>query len=58
MKFSTDNLVMALGCIVVGVSIGIIGILFGELDDAPVISLIGILMMIIIASLGVKRVMV
>ena len=48
---------MALGFIVIGVAIGCTGILFGELDDAPVISLIGILMMIVIASLGVKRVM-
>jgi hypothetical protein len=56
MKFSTDNLVMTLGLIVVGVGIGIVSILFGKLDDAPGILLIGILMMIVIIALGVKRI--
>jgi hypothetical protein len=53
-KSSSNNLVMGLGLIVIGVAICAAGIYVGETDDAPGAALIGIVLMIGLVVFGVK----
>ena len=55
MKSSVTNLVKALGLIAIGVAVGVGGVLLGEWDDAPGASLAGILLMIVLVVLGVRK---
>jgi hypothetical protein len=55
MKPSVTNLLIALGFIVIGLTIGAAGIYVGETDDAPGAALIGILLMIGAVTLGVRK---
>jgi hypothetical protein len=54
MKSSLTNILIALGLILIGVSIAAAGIYIGETDDAPGAALIGILLMIGTVALGVR----
>jgi hypothetical protein len=54
MKSSVTNVLMALGLIAIGVGIAAAGIYIGDTDDAPGAALIGILLMIGAAALGVR----
>ena len=54
MKSPRKNRIMALGLVVIGVAIGAAGIYVGETDDAPGAALIGIVLMIIAVTLGVR----
>jgi len=54
MKHSVTNLLIALGCIAIGVGIASAGIYIGETDDAPGAALLGILLMIGAVTLGVR----
>ena len=54
MKSSVTNLVKALGIIAVGIAICVALIWLGEHDDAPGVSLLGILLMIGAVVLGVR----
>lgn len=54
MKYSATNLLMAFGLIAIGVGIAAAGIYIGETDDAPGAALIGILLMVGAAALGVR----
>lgn len=47
-------MILGLGIIAVGVAIGVAGIFIGDADDAPSASLLGILLMIGAAVLGVR----
>lgn len=55
MKSSVTNLAIAIGLVVIGIAIGAAGIYLGDTDDAPGASLIGILLMIGMVALGVKK---
>lgn len=55
MQSSIRNFVMALGLVAIGVAVGVAGIYIGEKDDAPGGSLIGILLMIGLIVLGVRK---
>ena len=55
MKSTHTNVVMALGLIATGVALGAAGIYVGETDDAPGAALIGIVLMIGVVALGVRR---
>ena len=54
MKFSTTNLLMALGLVAMGAALAAAGIYIGETDDAPGAALIGILLMVVTVALGVR----
>jgi hypothetical protein len=54
MKSSITNILIALGLIVIGISMAAAGIYLGETDDAPGAALIGILLMIGAVVLGVR----
>lgn len=54
MKSSVTNLVKALGIIAIGVAICAAFIWIGDYDDAPGVSLLGILLMIGAVVLGVR----
>jgi len=54
MKPSTRNGLKGLGLAAIGVAIAAAGIFIGEIDDAPGASLIGILLMIGLITLGVR----
>ncbi len=54
MKPSIQSFVMAFGLIVIGIAFAFAGIYIGEADDAPGTALIGILLMIGMAVLGVR----
>jgi hypothetical protein len=53
-KSSAPNWVIALGLVAIGVAIGGAGIYIGDTDDAPGAALIGIVLMIGMAALGVR----
>jgi hypothetical protein len=53
MKSSVTSLVMALCLVAIGLAIGAGGIYIGETDDAPGATLVGILLMIGVVTLGV-----
>jgi hypothetical protein len=55
MKSSVTNVVTGLGIIVVGVAIAAAGIYVGDTDDAPGASLAGILLMLGLLTLGVRK---
>lgn len=55
MKSSAANLVMPLCLVAVGIAIGAAGIYLGETDDAPGAALMGILLMIGMVALGVRK---
>jgi hypothetical protein len=54
MKSPVRNMVMALVLVAIGVAVGAAGIYIGDTDDAPGAALIGILLMIGAAALGVR----
>ncbi len=54
MKPSVTNLVKALGLVAIGVAIAAAGVYIGDTDDAPGVSLIGILLMIGAVALSVR----
>jgi hypothetical protein len=54
MKSSIKNVLIALGLITLGIGIAAAGIYLGETDDAPGAALIGILLMIGAAALGMR----
>lgn len=54
MKSPATNLVKATAFIVIGVAIAAGGIYVGDTDDAPGAALLGILVMIVLVTLGVK----
>jgi len=53
-KAPSLHLVVALGLVTLGLTIGAAGIYLGEIDDAPGAALLGILLMIGAVALGVK----
>ena len=53
-KSSTTNVILALVLIAIGAAIAATGIYIGETDDAPGAALLGILLMIGMAVLGVR----
>ena len=57
MKTSHTKLVMTVGLVAIGVAIGAAGIYVGETDDAPGAALIGIVLMLAAAVLGVRTAM-
>jgi hypothetical protein len=54
MKSPVRNMVMALVLVAIGVAVGAAGIYIGDTDDAPGAALIGILLRIGAAALGVR----
>ena len=54
MKPSHTNFVIGLGLVATGVAVGAAGIYVGDTDDAPGAALIGIVLMIGAAVLGVR----
>lgn len=54
MSFSITNLIMALGVLAIGVAVGAPLLYAGQLDDAPPLGLMGILLMIGAAVLSVR----
>jgi len=54
MKPSGTNLPIALGFVIIGVSLAAVGIYIGDTDDAPGAALIGILLMIGAVALGIR----
>ena len=54
MKSPVARLVVAFSLIAAGVAVGAGGIYLGDTDDAPGASLIGILLMIAMVTLGVR----
>ncbi|WP_438480266.1 hypothetical protein [Oleiharenicola lentus] len=55
MKSSVTNLAMALGFILAGVAICAAGIYVGETDDAPGAALLGLVLMIGLVVLGIRK---
>jgi hypothetical protein len=56
LKSSATNLVAGVGFVAVGIAIAALGIYIGHTDDAPGAALIGILLMIGAAVLGVRAI--
>ena len=54
MKSPVQNLALAFGLVAAGVAVAAAGIYVGETDDAPGAALLGFLLMIGAAVLGVK----
>jgi hypothetical protein len=54
MESAVTNFVKALGLVAIGVAVAAAGIYLGETDDAPGASLMGILLMIGLVTLGVR----
>lgn len=54
MKLSAKNIALAIGVVAIGIAIAAAGIYFGETDDAPGASLVGIVLMLGAVALGVR----
>lgn len=54
MKPSVTKLITVIGLIALGLALGALGIYVGETDDAPGAALIGLVLMLGLAVLGVR----
>jgi NhaP-type Na+/H+ and K+/H+ antiporter len=54
MKPSTTTLAIPISLIVIGIALGAAGIYVGDTDDAPGAALLGLLMMIVLVTIGAR----